>query len=202
MSAGAADGPAARADRLLRDVLGAEQYERLRGAGYLDLPSRRRRGRVYRLDSLGNLSYRDPGETGFSTTLCVQPEEAVPRDDQVAMRYLLVTADEDRLLRVANPNAFRFVPLARALHHDFRQRYSVLVSALLTLAVIAFFLLSTVAAGWALSRIFAGQGLFAVLLFLLFLIPGFLGLVLLAAGVVELHRTWVTWRARRRLSRA
>ena len=42
-----------------------------------------------------------------ATTLAIgridQPEEAVPRDDQVAMRYLLVTADEDRLLKVANP---------------------------------------------------------------------------------------------------
>jgi len=32
------ESPAARADRLLRDVLGDAQYQRLRGAGYLDLP--------------------------------------------------------------------------------------------------------------------------------------------------------------------
>jgi len=191
------ESPAARADRLLRDVLGDAQYQRLRGAGYLDLPSSRRPGRVYRLDSLGNLSYCDPGESGFNTTLCVQPEETIPRDDQVAMRYLLVTADEERLLKTANPIAFGFVSLARALYHDFAQRYPRSLSAVMATTVITFFLLSAMVDGWALAHAIFHRSLAAGALFLLFVVPALVGLVLAAAGVTELARALRTWRARR-----
>jgi hypothetical protein len=190
------DNPAARADRLLRDVLGYAQYHRLRSVGYIDLSSKRCRGRVYRLDSLGNLSYRDPGETAFTTTLCVQPEDAVPRDDQVAMRYLLVTADEDRLLKTANPITFGFASLARALHHDFSQRYPGWISALFTAIVLLFFLGSLGVEVWAVAGLLGKHPTIAILVFLLFLLPAFVGGILVVAGIVELVRLVHTWRAR------
>jgi len=198
-SPGAADSPAARADRLLQDVLGEEQYRRFRAGGFLDLPSRKFPGRTYRLDSSGNLSYREPGETGFNTTLCVQPTEAVPLDDQIVMRYLLVTADEDRLVEVANPITFGFISLTRALYHDFGQRYSSGLSLLLTLAVVAFLLGSLWLEYWAFTTLLASQLVVAVVLIVLFVLPAFVGLILVIAGGVEAFRTVRTWLARGRM---
>jgi hypothetical protein len=193
------DSPVVRAERLLRDVLGEDRYRELRTAGYLDLPSKRVRGRVYRLDSLGNLSYRDAGETGFNTTLCVQPEELIPRDDQVAMRYLLVTADEERLLEVANPIAFGFISLARTLFHDFRHKYPVWLSALFTAALISAFPLSLALEVWTLVALRTSHPVVAVPLSIALIVPALLGLVLLGAGVAEAVRAVRTTVARRRL---
>jgi hypothetical protein len=194
------ESPATRADRLLRDVLGDQRYHQLRSVGYLDIPSRQRQGRVYRLDSLGNLSYRDPGETGFNTSMCVQPEEAVPRDDQIAMRYLLVTADEARLLKVANPITFGFVSLVRALHHDFAHRHPAWAAAFLSAVVVLFFLGSLALEGWLLLHLLGQNPSLAVFLAVLFALPAFIGGVLVAAGTADITRFVQTWRARRALA--
>jgi hypothetical protein len=197
----AEDGaPAARAERLLFDVLGERQFQRLRKVGYLDLPSQQFPGRLYRLDLVGNLSYRDAGETGFNTTLCVQPIETVPRDDMVAARYLLVTADEDRLLRTANPITFGFVSLARALYHDFRQRHPAILAGLLTTVILLFFLLSLAAEIWTVSVLLPNEPIGGVVLAIVLAAPALIGLVLLFAALVEAGRTANTWRARRRLA--
>ena len=178
-------GPAERADQLLRDVLGESQYLRFKTLGYLDLPSRKFPGRTYRLDVSGNLSYRDPGETAFNTSLCVQPQEEVPRDDQVAMRYLLVTADEDRLLQVANPITFGLISLVRALYHDFSQNHSRAGSLALSLAIVGFFLGSLAVEVWAVVYLLARQPLAATALIVVLLVPAFIGGVLVAAGLAE-----------------
>jgi len=197
----AADNPVERADRLLLDVLGTDRYRRLRTLGYLDLPSRRCAGRVYRLDNLGNLSYREPGEATFNTTLCVQPEEVIPRDDQIAMRYLLVTADEERLLQVANPITFGFISLARALHHDFSRRFSAPVAALFTTLIIGFFLGSIWAEIWSLLSLLPDHPIAGMLCFLVFLVPAFVGIVLIVAAVVEISRGFATAHARLGMTR-
>lgn len=191
--------PAARAERLLLDVLGEGQFHRLRRVGYLDLPSRKYRGRVYRLDSMGNLSFRDAGETGFNTTLCIQPIEQVPRDDMVAARYLLVTADEERLLSTANPITFGFLSLARALYQDFRQKHSPLSSGLMTAAILCFFLGALAAEIWTVVVLLPAQAVLGIMALLAMLLPALVGLVLVAAGVVEVLRMASTRRARRRL---
>lgn len=191
--------PAARAERLLLDVLGEGQFHRLRRTSYLDLPSRKYKGRVYRLDAMGNLSYRDAGEASFNTTLCIQPVEAVPRDDMVAARYLLVTADEDRLLSIANPITFGFFSLARALYQDFRQKHSVLSSSLMTAAILLFFLGALAAEIWAVVSLLPAQPVLGIVALLALLLPALVGLVLVAAGLVEVGRTASTRRARRRL---
>jgi hypothetical protein len=191
--------PAARAERLLLDVLGEGQFHRLRRVGYLDLPSRKFRGRVYRLDLMGNLSYRDAGESGFNTTLCIQPLEQVPRDDMVAARYLLITADEDRLLSVANPITFGFLSLARALYQDFRQKHSRFSSAVMTAAILLFFLGALAAEIWTVVTLMPAQPALGIMALLALLLPALVGLVLTAAAVVEVTRGAATRRARRRL---
>lgn len=183
------DGPTARAERLLRDVLGEPRFLTLTRTGYLDLPSRLVQGRIYRLDSTGNLSYRDPGETRFNTTLCVQPKEAIPKDDMVAMRYLLVTADEERLLKVANPIAFGFFSLARTLHHDFSQNYPNWLAVFFTVSLLGFFLGSLGVEGWLALRVFHSNPLLAVMLGLLFVVPAFIGVILVIAAGAEALRT-------------
>lgn len=191
--------PAARAEQLLLDVLGEGQFHRLRRVGYLDLPSRKFRGRLYRLDTLGNLSYRDAGETSFNTTLCIQPMEAVPRDDMVAARYLLVTADEERLLAIANPITFGFFSLARALYQDFRQKHAPVASGLMTSAILIFFLASLAAEIWAVACLLPAAPVLGIMALLVLLLPALVGLVLIAAAVVEAGRVMSTRRARRRL---
>ncbi len=178
-------GPSEKADLLLRDVLGERQYLRMKTMGYLDLPSQRHAGRTYRLDVSGNLSYRDAGESGFNTSLCVQPQDDVPRDDQVAMRYLLVTADEERLLQVANPITFGLLSLVRALYHDFSQHHSRVASLALSLGIVGFFLAALVAEIWAVTYLLGQHPLAAIALIVVLVIPAFIGGFLVAAGVAE-----------------
>src|SRR5207237_9102867 len=118
--------------------------------------------------------------------LCVQPEEAVPRDDQVAMRYLLVTADEERLLKVANPIAFGFLPLVRMTHHDLSQRYAAPAAALLTLVMVGFCPACLAGEIWALFQLDSGGDLILAAALLL-AVPAIIWLVLLVlAGVAPL----------------
>jgi hypothetical protein len=193
----AADNPAGRAALLLRDVLGEQQHQQLRGIGYLDLPSRKVPGRMYRLDSLGNLSYRDPGEATFNTTLCVQPREFVPRDDQVAMRYLLVTADEERLLEVANPITFGLLSLVRALYHDFSERNPAWLAALITASLVLVFVGAVAGEAWTLLFVLKANLLLAIVLFLVLCVPALVGVILLAAGAADVVRYLRARRARR-----
>lgn len=180
-----AEEPSLRAERLLRDVMGPERFSLLQQHGSLDLPSRLVQGRMYRLDRDGSLLYKDRGEPSFRTTLCVQPTEAIPRDDVVAMRYLLVTCDEERLLKVANPIAFGFFSLARALQHDLAQHYPAATATLMASGLILGFLLALSAEVWILGWLLLRSPALAVLLFLVLLVPGFVGAVLVVAGAVE-----------------
>ncbi|HEU4754069.1 MAG TPA: hypothetical protein VFU47_13245 [Armatimonadota bacterium] len=185
--------PEDRADRLMRDVLGDDRCARLHQDGYLDIPSGLVPGRTYRLDSLANLSYRDPGDTRFSTTLCIQPLESVPRGDLVAMRYLLVTADERRLLQVANPISFGLVSLVRTVYGDFRHRRPAWQSALYTFALFALFLGSVAAEVWVGLVLLPESAYAAVALMVVLLAPALVGLFILVGGLAEL------WRGGRRL---
>lgn len=191
--------PAARAEQLLREVMGPARFEALRTIGFVDIPSRVHPGRVYRLDNLGNLSYRDPGDAGFDVSLCVQPDESIPRDDQVAMRYLLVTADEERLLATANPVTFGFLSLSRALYHDFSQRYPAWIAGLFTPLVIVFFLGATLGELAILVGLTGLGALAAAVVFILLLVPALVGAVLIAAAFSDVARTYRVFRARRLL---
>lgn len=169
--------------------MGDARFRQFQVQGFLDLPSQKKPGRIYRLDTLGNLLYRDAGEASFNTTLCVQAQEAVPRDDLVAMRYLLVTADEDRLLEVANAFTFGLTPLVRALFHDFAERLPPWGAALLTALLLLLFFGAIAVEGWSIGTLARIHPVACVMLCALFLIPSVIGCVLLLAGVAELFRT-------------
>lgn len=195
-----ADTPAARAEQLLQRVMGDEQFRRFRAEGYLDLPSRLRPGRTYRLDTAGNLSYRDPGEPGFMTSLCVQPVQPVPRDDQVAMRYLLVTSDEKELLNVANPIAFGFISLVRAIYHDCRQNEPGWKAALYTFSLVGLFLGALAWEIYALVFLLGRLPVVAILSGIILALPALVGLVLVGAALVELVTFLVSMPLRLRLA--
>lgn len=89
----------------LQRILGPENLKRLQRTEHLDIASRQIAGRTYRLDSVGLISYWDGGEIpekpGHLPWLCIQIDGA-RGSEEVVLKYLLITADEDRLLATAN----------------------------------------------------------------------------------------------------
>ncbi|HET8629663.1 MAG TPA: hypothetical protein VFL91_19770 [Thermomicrobiales bacterium] len=90
-----------RAKALLRQILGADDYERLLKRGYLEIPSPSIAGRVYRVPYFQGMV--EVIEGGVSTMrLCVVPLRWVPDPDVVLMHKLMIEGDEARYIRVAN----------------------------------------------------------------------------------------------------
>ncbi len=90
-----------RAKLLLRQLLGAEEYERVARRGYLEVPSPSIPDRLYRVPYFQGMV--DVIEGGVATMrLCVVPARWVPDADVVIMHKLLIEGDEARYLRVAN----------------------------------------------------------------------------------------------------
>lgn len=185
MSVPLADSPSARAEDLLRRVLGPARYQALARQGYLELPSRVRRGRVYRLDSSGNLSYREPGQYGFHTSLCIQPVEPVPRADAVAARYLLLTTDEPALLATANPVRFSLAAITIAVYRDARERYGAAAGFLYTVGMLALFFGALGVEAAAVAGAFAPWPAAGLILCVLAAPPAVLGFVLLGAAAAD-----------------
>ena len=90
-----------RANELLRSVLTRQQYRHLLRYGYLDIPSPRDPGCVYRVPrSQGLVGVIEQGRRRAS--LCLQPVEWVPDADMVVMHKLMIEADEETYLQTAN----------------------------------------------------------------------------------------------------
>jgi hypothetical protein len=90
-----------RANELLRSVLTREQYRHLVRHGYLDIPSPRDPGCVYRVPrSQGLVGVIERGKRKAS--LCLQSVEWVPDADVVVMHKLMIEADEETYLQTAN----------------------------------------------------------------------------------------------------
>ena len=90
-----------RANELLRSVLTREQYRQLMRHGYLDIPSPRDPGCIYRVPrSQGLVGVIEHGRRKAS--LCLQPLEWVPDADIVVMHKLMIEADEETYLQTAN----------------------------------------------------------------------------------------------------
>ena len=89
------------AEKLLRDVLTHEEYTQLRAHAYLEVPSRARAERVYRVP-------RGPGQVQVVEggrvieRLCLQPLDALPEADVILMHKLLIEGDEHMYLATAN----------------------------------------------------------------------------------------------------
>jgi len=90
-----------RANELLRSVLTRQQYRHLVQYGYLDIPSPRDPGCIYRVPrAQGLVGVIDQGRRKAS--LCLQPVEWVPDADMVVMHKLMIEADEETYLQTAN----------------------------------------------------------------------------------------------------
>lgn len=90
-----------RAKALLRQILGAEEYDRLLKRGYLEISSPSFNGRVYRIPYFQGMV--EVLENGISTMrLCVVPLRWVPDPDVVLIHKLMIEGDEARYLRAAN----------------------------------------------------------------------------------------------------
>jgi hypothetical protein len=95
-----------RANELLRSVLTSEQYGQLMWRGYLDIKSPRDPGCIYRVPrTKGLVKVIEHGR--HKANLCLQPLEAVPDADVVVIHKLMIEADEDTYLLMAN----RFTPM-------------------------------------------------------------------------------------------
>ena len=90
-----------RANELLRSVLTREQYDQLTRKGYLDIKSPRYPECMYRVPRRQGL-VKVIEQGSHKANLCLQPLEAVPDDDIVAMHKLMIEADEETYLQTAN----------------------------------------------------------------------------------------------------
>ena len=89
------------AETLLRSMLSRSEYHQLRARAFLDIPSKIRPGRVYRIP-------RRPGQVqviehgSMIERLCLQPVDDLPEADLVLMHKLLLESDEQGYLHTAN----------------------------------------------------------------------------------------------------
>ncbi len=95
-----------RAREVARSTLGEETWRRLQRQGYLDLPSQRIPGMVYRLrvgrriEVLCPPGVVSPWPWDF---LCINPTYPLPEEEFFAQLYLYVRDREDIVLKVAAP---------------------------------------------------------------------------------------------------
>ncbi|HEX5502775.1 MAG TPA: hypothetical protein VFW96_09135 [Thermomicrobiales bacterium] len=90
-----------KGQELLRAVLTAAEHAQLAERGYLEVPSPSVAGRVYRIPRhRGTVQRLDAGQA--PVRLCVVPDRWLPDADIVLMHKLLIEADEERYLALAN----------------------------------------------------------------------------------------------------
>ena len=102
-----------RAGQLLRDVLSEDDYRQLNRRGYLEVTSRTRPRRVYRIPRhQGQVKVYEGGVPIMA--LCVQPVDPLPDGDVVMMHKLMIEANEEEYLRIANrfePTLYGFIAI-------------------------------------------------------------------------------------------
>jgi hypothetical protein len=102
-----------RAEQMLRDVLAEDEYRQLCRRGYLEVPSRTRPRRVYRIPRhQGQVKVYEGGVPIMA--LCVQPVDPVPDGDVVMMHKLMIEGNEEEYLRIANrfePTLYGFIAI-------------------------------------------------------------------------------------------
>jgi len=90
-----------RAEKLLRDVLGDEGYEKLNRQGFLEVQSSRYPQRVYLIPRWsGQVRVLEAGR--HVMWLCAQPLEPVPLADLVVMHKLMIEGNEEDYLKLCN----------------------------------------------------------------------------------------------------
>ena len=89
-----------RAESLLQDSLTPEQYAAYRGRGFLEVPSRKVPGRVYRIDGWRPVAVFEHGQ--FVGAVCIRPREHIPGPDILLARKLMIEGAEDAFLSAGN----------------------------------------------------------------------------------------------------
>jgi hypothetical protein len=96
----------ARAEELLRGVIGPEAFAEFCRRGYLEVQSPTLGNRVYRVPHVrGQVEVFEDGQLVMK--LCVVPTRPLPDGDVVLMHKLMIEGNEDHYLKVAN----RFGPV-------------------------------------------------------------------------------------------
>jgi hypothetical protein len=89
-----------RAEVLLRDSLTPAQHAAYRARGYVEVPSRLHRGRVYRVDGWRPVAVYEGGQ--FAGAVCIRARESLPGPDVLLARKLMIEGAEDEFLRAGN----------------------------------------------------------------------------------------------------
>ena len=90
-----------RAEALLKELLTEDEYRQLTRCGYLEVRSRSRPRRTYRVPRhQGQVKVYEGGVPSMG--LCVQSVEPIPAGDVVLMHKLMIEGNEDEYLRIAN----------------------------------------------------------------------------------------------------
>lgn len=90
-----------KGQEMLRQLLTPREYRALRERGYLEVPSSVVAGRVYRIPRHRGLVSQIEQER-VTTQLCIVPDRWLPDADIVLMHKLMIEADEEHYLQVAN----------------------------------------------------------------------------------------------------
>lgn len=102
-----------RAEALLRELLTEDEYRQLTRRGYLEVPSRTRPRRIYRVPRhQGQVKVYEGGVPVMA--LCVQSVEPIPDGDAVLMHKLMIEGNEEEYLRIANrfePTLYGFIAI-------------------------------------------------------------------------------------------
>ena len=98
-----------RAEALLRASISTEQYQQLLDRGYLEIPSRLYPGYLYRIPrTQQRVQIYETNQTVASpysrklAELCIVPCDPVPDADMVLAHKLMIEADEQTYLSIAN----------------------------------------------------------------------------------------------------
>jgi hypothetical protein len=90
-----------RAEVLMAEILGPDAYRQVVRKGFLDVPSPSRSGRIYRVPrSRDQVRVYEDGR--LVERLCIQSIEPMPYGDIIVMHKLMIEADEEEYLRIAN----------------------------------------------------------------------------------------------------
>jgi len=91
----------ARAEQLLMEMLSPEDYQHLARRGYIEVRSPNVPERLYRVPKYrGRIHVYEAGQPVMS--LCVQPVQLLPDADVVLIHKLMIEANEQEYLRIAN----------------------------------------------------------------------------------------------------
>ncbi|MBA7687243.1 hypothetical protein ES703_95704 [subsurface metagenome] len=92
-----------RAKKLLLELIGRTDYKKFCRSGYLDVEGRNRR--IYRIIPRAQMKVfegKDKLDVPLETLCIITPNHYLPEADEVVWKKLMIEADEEELLKIAN----------------------------------------------------------------------------------------------------